>query len=107
MEKNLENGLLLDFYGNILTKLQKNILEMYFNDDYSLAEVANEVDMSRQGVLDHIKRATKKLNETEDKLKLLQKYRRTMQALDEIDSINTENENISRQTELIRKIWED
>ena len=104
MEKNLENGLLLDFYGNILTKLQKNILEMYFNDDWSLAEIASEVNMSRQGVLDHIKRGTKKLNEIEDKLGLLHKYRETMQCLDEIDSGNGD---ILKQTRLIRKIWED
>lgn len=107
MEKNLENGLLLDFYGNILTKLQKSILELYFNDDYSLSEIANEVNMSRQGVLDHIKRATAKLNETEESLKLLQKHRKTMKALDEIDLIDPGNENILRQTKLIRKIWED
>ena len=74
MDKNVEICLLLDFYGNLLTDRQKEIMTLYYEDNLSLAEVACELSISKQGVSDSIKRSEKILYETEEKLQLLKQY---------------------------------
>ena len=69
MAKNLEIAYLLDFYGDMLTEKQRNAIDLYYNDDLSLAEIAQAADISRQGVRDNIKRAEQILTELEEKLK--------------------------------------
>lgn len=56
MGKNLEIGVLLDLYGKLLTEKQFDVLDLYYNDDLSLAEIAEQYNISRQGVHDAIKR---------------------------------------------------
>lgn len=70
MSKNLYFSVLLDFYGSLLSERQQNIMNLYYNEDFSLAEISEEVGITRQGVRDAIKKAEKILYETEDKLKL-------------------------------------
>ena len=60
-EKNLEIGYLLDVYGDILPERRRDMLDLYYNDDLSLAEIAAEVGISRQGVRDGIKKAEEEL----------------------------------------------
>ena len=74
MEKDLTVSLLLDFYAAFLTGNQKEILDLYYNLDYSLAEIAEAQDITRQGVLDTIKRGVSKLKSMEQELKLMEKY---------------------------------
>jgi len=69
MEKILEQTLLYDFYGELLTEHQKQIYEDVVLNDYSFSEVASERGISRQGVHDLIKRCNKILKDYEDKLK--------------------------------------
>ena len=69
-EKNLNVGYLLDFYGDLLTDRKKSVLEMYYNEDYSLAEIADEIGISRQGVRNLIKKAEVELFFYEEKLGL-------------------------------------
>ena len=57
-EKNLEINYLLDFYGEVLSDRKRGILEMYYNDDYSLSEIADDIGISRQGVRDIIKKTS-------------------------------------------------
>ena len=57
MSKNLEISFLLDFYGDMLTDKQKDVVELYYNEDLSLAEIASHSGITRQGVRDSIKRA--------------------------------------------------
>ena len=57
MGKNLEIALLLDFYGEMLTEKQRDMVHYYYNDDLSLAEIAENEGITRQGVRDSIKRA--------------------------------------------------
>lgn len=64
---------LYDVYGPLLNDHSKNIFESYILDNYSLAEIAEEEGMSRQGVRDIVVRYSKKLYEYEDKLKFLEK----------------------------------
>ena len=74
MDKNIEIGLLMDFYGELLTDRQKDIMDLYYNDNLSLSEIAEELEISKQGVQDNIKRAEKSLYEVERKLGLLEKF---------------------------------
>jgi len=61
MEKNVKIGMLLDIYGELLTKKQQDILDLYFNNNLSLAEIAEEVNVTRQAVRDSIMKGEKKL----------------------------------------------
>ena len=61
MEKFVERTLLYDFYGELLTKRQQQIYESVVLEDYSLSEVAEELNISRQGVHDMIRRCDKAL----------------------------------------------
>ncbi len=69
--KSVRTGLLLDFYGNLLTDRMRTTCEEYYNDDLSLAEIAQDEGISRQGVYDTIKRAIRQLEEYEERLGLL------------------------------------
>ena len=59
---------LYDFYSPMLSDRQKDVLDLYYNDDLSLSEIASELGITRQGVRDAIKTGEAKLNEFEDKL---------------------------------------
>ncbi|SHJ54459.1 hypothetical protein SAMN02745163_02108 [Clostridium cavendishii DSM 21758] len=66
-------SILLDYYGCLLTAKQLDIMTMYFNEDLSLAEIAEINQTSRQAIHDLTKRCYKQLVSYEEKLKLLQK----------------------------------
>jgi len=74
MNKILKETLLYDFYGELLTDKQKKIYALYFFDDYSLSEIGDTFNTSRQAVSDLIKRTEKKLVSFEDKLLLIDKF---------------------------------
>ena len=72
-EKNLNVGYLLDFYCELLAERKRSVLDLYYNEDYSLAEIAEEIGISRQGVRGLIKKAESELFFYEEKLGLAQK----------------------------------
>ncbi len=72
-EKNLKIAYLLDLYGDVLTERKKEVLDMYYNEDLSLAEIAEQIGISRQGVRDIIKKSEEELLFLEDKLGLAKK----------------------------------
>jgi predicted DNA-binding protein YlxM (UPF0122 family) len=74
MEKIVEQGLLYDFYGELLTEHQRKIYEAAVYDDLSLSEIADENGISKQGVHDLIKRCTRALQEYEDKLHMIRRF---------------------------------
>lgn len=82
MDSKLEISLLYDFYSELLNASQQQVIELYVNDDLSLAEAADILDISRQGVRDSLNRASKKLRDYERKLGLVKAYRER-QALSE------------------------
>lgn len=83
-QKNLDFVLLFDFYGVLLTEKQKDIFDMYYNNDYSLSEIANIYDVSRQGVYDIIKRTEALLTKWESNLKLVQRFSTQQEKLKEV-----------------------
>lgn len=78
------NGL-FDFYCDLLTEKQQLILKYYFHDNYSLAEIAEELNISRQGVYEHIKRAEIALEDYESKLELLAQHRQRINWLNKLE----------------------
>lgn len=72
-EKDLKKAYLLDFYGDVLTERKKEVLDMYYNEDLSLAEIAEQIGISRQGVRELIKKAEDEIFFLEEKLGLAQK----------------------------------
>ena len=87
MGKDLSISLLMDFYGQLLTPKQLDALEYYYNDDLSLAEIADEMSISRQGVRDFIKRGEKQLSEFEQKLGLAERFERIKDKIEQIDAV--------------------
>lgn len=85
-EKMIEISLLYDFYGQLLTAKQQEILKLYHEDNYSLSEIAEEFKISRQGVHDAVKKAEKALHEYESKLGLVRKFAAAEEAVAEIDT---------------------
>ena len=74
-EKDLNVSFLLDFYGDVLSERKRTVLEYYYNDDLSLAEIAQEIGISRQGVRELIKKAEEELHFYEEKLGLAKRFR--------------------------------
>lgn len=84
MEKFVVITYLYDFYHNLLTQKQKELLKDYYFEDLSLSEMAVKYDISRQSIFDTIKKAEQKLLDYEEKLQLFAKYQHNQQALLEI-----------------------
>ena len=76
--------MLFDFYGDILTERQRELFDLYYNEDLSLAEIAENCGISRQGVRDVIVRAEAAMNELEDKTGLLKRFMRMQRSVDAI-----------------------
>jgi predicted DNA-binding protein YlxM (UPF0122 family) len=74
LEKTTRINFLYDFYQSLLTPKQQSYMSLYYLDDYSLGEIAEEYDVSRQAVYDNIKRTEAMLEEYEKKLLLLEKF---------------------------------
>lgn len=87
MESIEKISLLYDFYGRLLTEKQRQVMELYHEENLSLAEIAEEFGISRQGVHDTLKKAEHLLTEYEDKLGLVAKLMKSRHAIAEIDGI--------------------
>jgi predicted DNA-binding protein YlxM (UPF0122 family) len=70
----MEFSLLFDFYGDMLTEKQRNVITLYYENDLSLAEIAEDQNITRQGVRDSIKRAEAQMLEMEDRLHLKERF---------------------------------
>lgn len=84
MKDVFEKTLLFDFYGELLTDKQKQIYSLYHLDDLSLGEISEQMNISRQGVFDTLKRCNYQLNNFEEKLQLVQKFINNKKRADEI-----------------------
>ena len=85
--KNLEISYLLDFYGDVLTDKQRDVMEQYYNDDLSLSEIADNFGITRQGVRDAIKRGEGTVLELEDKVGFARRYRADQEGIDALEQL--------------------
>ena len=87
--------MLFDFYGDVLTDRQKEFYDLYYNEDLSLGEIAENYGITRQGVRDSIKRAESQLLDYEDRLRLAGRFRKIQAYLDEITDLAKDIERIN------------
>ena len=83
-------GLYNDYYGALLTDYQRELVDMYYNRDMSLGEIADIHSISPQGVSDTLKRAERTLIEAERKLKMVERSDKLRALLDEMESVGGE-----------------
>lgn len=109
LDEKYNQGLLFDFYGELLNEKNKSIYTDYVLNDLSLAEIAKLHGISRQGIHDTIKRTTKKLYEYEEKLHLMKKYMDIQTKAENISDIinNIKNNNNLDDLDRIRDILND
>lgn len=93
----LEMTLLFDYYGDLLTERQRSCVDMRYNQDLSLSEIAEELGVSRQGVYDNLSRAEALLRNMEEKTGCVQRAMETRKAVREI--LNAANKLITYQDE--------
>ena len=107
-EKNLEISVLSDIYAPLLPEKQQIALEYYYDEDLSLAEIAEHAGISRQGVRDQIKHAESQLIGYEKALGLYDKSKKTEKIINELEEIAQELENskLKELAEKLRAIYE-
>ncbi|MBQ6058765.1 MAG: YlxM family DNA-binding protein [Clostridia bacterium] len=105
-EKNLEIAYLLDYYGGMLTDKQREVVDLYYNEDLSLAEIAEHAGITRQGVRDSIKRGEEQILEMEEKLGLVARIRSLEKTLNEILDLSEELERYAADNVYVRPLAE-
>ncbi len=106
VEKVVELTQLYDFYGELLTAKQKDVLSLYLMEDLSLVEIAEQLAVSRQAVYDHIAKSTKILRDYEDKLGLLGRFIKREAALNKIADDLAKIDKSNNKQDLLRIIEE-
>lgn len=109
IEKLVEIGILFDFYGKLLNDRQYLIVELYYIYDFSLAEIGEELNISRQAVYDMLKRSEQKLYEYENVLGLVEKFNSNKEKIKDIAILVDEIENESKKNgniKILEKIEE-
>nr|WP_239586569.1 putative DNA-binding protein [Shouchella xiaoxiensis] len=94
LDKTLRMNYLFDFYHPLLTEKQRNYMSYYYLDDFSLGEIADEYEVSRQAVYDNIRRTEAMLEEYEAKLLLLTKFEQRRALLKELKETVDERESV-------------
>ncbi len=107
MEKIVEQGLLYDFYGELLTEHQKQIYEAAVYDDLSLSEIADEHGISKQGVHDLIKRCTRTLQGYEDKLHMIRRFEAIKSQAEELRKVSSGEIDPSKLKDMAQHISEN
>ena len=95
MEEKIEISILLNLYGNLLTKTQRNYMEMYYNQDLSLSEIAEIENITRQAVRTNLLKSKKKLYEYEKQLNFMQKENNIRKLLEKLK--NQENKQMAKE----------
>lgn len=113
-DKITEISMLFDFYGQLLTEKQREIYSLYHEDNLSLSEIAAEINISRQGVHEALKKAEKLLYQYEDNLKLIEKFSQKEKAIETLDMSletlikeNKDNKDLIKKLNAMKKIIDD
>ncbi len=104
MAKNLDVTLLFDIYGDMLTQKQRDFITYYYDDDLSLAEIAENEGITRQGVRDSIKRAEAQMESFEAHLGLKRRFDELREGLREINEMADIINEVNMRTILSREI---
>lgn len=88
--------MLFDFYGELLTDRQKEFFDLYYNEDLSLAEIAENYGISRQGVRDVIVRAEAAMTDIEDRTGIIRRFLRSKEAIAAIEDAAREIKTVNR-----------
>ncbi|UJF14926.1 putative DNA-binding protein [Jeotgalibaca sp. MA1X17-3] len=105
LEKTNDMNTLFEFYNILLTKKQRGYLSLYYGDDYSLGEIADEFGVSRQAIYDNIKRTEKILLDYEEKLQMAKNFRLRQDILDQIkEYVSEEYPDDQKLLEMILKV---
>ena len=104
MNKDFGISMLLDFYKDLLTDKQIDALDLYYNQDLSLSEIAEHLHITRQGVRDNIKRGEKQLTEYEESLNLVERFSDIMALCGHITANIDKLENMSLSDDAIECI---
>ncbi|KUP08640.1 hypothetical protein Q73_05475 [Bacillus coahuilensis m2-6] len=107
LEKTTRMNYLLDFYQSLLTPKQKSYMSLYYLDDFSLGEIAEEYHVSRQAVYDNIKRTEAMLEEYEEKLLLFDKFQQRMKYFKQLKSELKEHEELFKTVDPILESLEN
>ncbi|KKB39313.1 putative DNA-binding protein [Bacillus thermotolerans] len=91
LEKTTRMNYLYDFYHSLLTDKQRSYMSLYYLDDFSLGEIAEEYEVSRQAVYDNIKRTEAMLEEYESKLSLFKKFQERNHLLEQLKRLVSED----------------
>ncbi len=105
--KPFEMCLLFDFYGEMLTVKQKELFDLYYNEDLSLTEISEHAGITRQGVRDAVQRAESTLRDMEYKLGLVARYGKIQTNISKIrdaaEHIRMENSSKSRNPAIVEE----
>ncbi len=93
LEEIVQQSILYDFYGELLSEHKRQIFEDYVLNDLSLSEIAEVQGISRQGVHDLVRRCTQELKEYEEKLSLVRKFQSIKDKVNQIKLIVSDTEN--------------
>lgn len=99
-------SMLLDFYGQLLTENQFICLDLHCNQDLSMGEIAQELEISRQGVYDFIKKGRERLLEYEERLKLLERFDKNNRELKNIRALLS-RQNVAEAMEKLDEVIEN
>jgi hypothetical protein len=108
LEKISRVVLLKDFYGPLLTEKQQNVLNLHYENDLSLSEIADDMNTSRQAVYDMVKKAESLLEQYEQKLGLVERFQIMRERLNELSSLLEGKElnqrTVSQSVEILREL---
>lgn len=104
LEKTTRINYLFDFYQTLLTPKQRNYMELYYLEDYSLGEISETFDVSRQAVYDNIRRTEAMLEEYEDKLNLYEKFQERQQLINKLQDRLKNQEEVQDLLERLKEL---
>lgn len=107
MSKNIENAILLDTYGSMLTEKQYDTLSLYYDEDLSLSEIAENMGITRQGVHKCIRTSEEYLTQLEETLGFAEKYRKICDICETLTALTDKNVADAPEKEKMKALIED
>lgn len=107
LEKTTRINFLYDFYQTLLTDKQRIYMQLYYLDDLSLGEIAEEYGVSRQAVYDNVRRTEAMLEDYEAKLKLFSKFQKRVEIVEQLEQIVTGDDDQSKEVRALLTALKD